>query len=529
MNISQSSQIKQLALLLKEHRLLIVALTIALAVRLLFLFFYPELNFPDAKGYRTIGEELLSHKLITNHIYMPLYPLLTAISGSKFNSLILDILISTSTVFVIYILSFKIFSSKFSAIFSALFASVYPHFIFYSISGLTETSFTFLTLLSFYFLYSKKYNLGIVTLVTGILIKPSFDLLNPFLIFTFAHLIHCEGFRKSFFLVIRYLIVYSLFMTPWWIHQYTKYNEFVRLTLADGIILYSGNNEINKTGGGIGRRNGESDVDFSKFEKIKNPIEKNNAMKDAAFNFISDNKIRFVELAGLKFVRFWRLWPYADEYSQWHIIASSLLSYGVVLILSLYFLFIASPYFLKILIPVFITFLYLTLVHMITIGSIRYRFPLEPFLIIFSGYVFKEKFGKLQNLDIYKAIKSKYLNFTFIRFLFIGVINTLFGLSIIFALKYFLNFSDIYANLFGYITGFLFSFFMHGKHTFKFNGNIKAAVLRYLLIIISAYLSNLSIVLHLIDLGVNSYISQTLGLIPYILVSYFGSKYFVYK
>jgi hypothetical protein len=46
--------------------------------------------------------------------------------------------------------------------------------------------------------------------------------------------------------------------------------------------------------------------------------------------------------------------------------------------------------------PILALSLYLTLVHMVTIGSIRYRFPLEPFLIIFAGYFFVDLFKNKQ-------------------------------------------------------------------------------------------------------------------------------------
>ena len=31
-------------------------------------------------------------------------------------------------------------------------------------------------------------------------------------------------------------------MTPWWVHNYKKYDHFVRLSLGDGIAFYVGNN-----------------------------------------------------------------------------------------------------------------------------------------------------------------------------------------------------------------------------------------------------------------------------------------------
>ena len=119
--------------------------------------------------------------------------------------------------------------------------------------------------------------------------------------------------------------------------------------------------------------------------------------------YIVNNPRNFVDLAGLKFLRFWRLWPHTEYYKQWYVVAASLLSYGLVLFLAIGFVFRNAKKYFREVIPIFALIGYLTIVHMVTIGSIRYRFPLEPFLIIFACYflvdVLKDKawFIKFQN------------------------------------------------------------------------------------------------------------------------------------
>jgi hypothetical protein len=192
-------------------------------------------------------------------------------------------------------------------------------------------------------------------------------------------------------------------MSPWWVYQHDKYGQFVRLTLADGIILYSGNNPMNKTGGGVGNRTGISDVDLTKFYQISDPIERNNEMKKEAIEYIMANPTHFVKMSAVKFIRFWRLWPFTEHYQQWYIFASSLLSYGVVLALSVGFLLRNTKNNIIKLLPIFALIVYLTLVHMVTIGSIRYRFPLEPFLIIFASQFL---FDSMKNNFLYRKIEK---------------------------------------------------------------------------------------------------------------------------
>jgi len=394
---------------IKQNYWLSGLLLFAFLLRLFLFYVYPDQNFPDAGAYRTMGVELFSGDLVSNHIYMPLYPILTYIAGSEGVQILIDIILSVVMVYIIYALSMQLFNNKASALLAAFIATLYPHFIFYSISGLTETLFTVLLLFSFLSFYKNQFTLAIVILALAILVRPTLDLINPLLVFIFGFFVFQNGYKKSIKHVFIYTLVYFTLMAPWWIYQNNKYGDFVRLTLADGVVLYSGNNSMNVTGGGVGRRNGVSDADLRIFNNIKDPIERNNAMKEEAFNYIIDNPTHFIKMAVIKLVRFWRLWPYTEHYQQWYIIASSLLSYGIVLIFSIGFIIKHSREKFLLLLPIFILIMYLSVVHMVTIGSIRYRFPLEPFLIIFASYYFVDLTKNFSWLNKIQDL-VKYLN-----------------------------------------------------------------------------------------------------------------------
>jgi hypothetical protein len=378
---------------IQKNKWLSGILLLALVLRLLIFFLYPDQNFPDARAYRTMGYQIFNGEMISNHIYMPLYPIITYIAGSINTQILIDIFLSTAMVLAVYMLSMELFNNKIGALIAAFTTALYPHFIFYSLSGLTETSFTLMLLVSFLFFYKEKTLFAIFFLALAILIRPSLDLINPILVFIFSFFVFKLGYLQSLKRVSIYILIYVLLMSPWWIYQYDKYGEFVRLTLADGVVLYSGNNPMNITGGGVGNKSGRSDVDLRKFNNISDPIKRNDTMKQEAVKYIVDKPVHFIKMAAVKFARFWRLWPFTEHYQQWYIVASSLLSYGVVLALSIGFVFRnAQENFIKLL-PIFALITYLTLVHMVTIGSIRYRLPLEPFLIIFASHFFVD-FGK---------------------------------------------------------------------------------------------------------------------------------------
>jgi hypothetical protein len=60
------------------------------------------------------------------------------------------------------------------------------------------------------------------------------------------------------------------------------------------------------------------------------------------------------------------------------------LSFGPILVLGLIAAFSLRKQFWTLL-PVYLLFAYFTAVHMVTIASLRYRLPLEPFLILLAA------------------------------------------------------------------------------------------------------------------------------------------------
>jgi len=120
------------------------------------------------------------------------------------------------------------------------------------------------------------------------------------------------------------------------------------------------------------------------------------------------------------------------------------------------------------------------------------------------------------------------LSNTVVRFVFVGIANTLIGLSLIFVAKGLLGAGDVVANAFGYGVGMLVSFALNRSWTFVHKGPTGRAFVIFLVVQGVAYSLNLVCVLAMIGLGVDSYVSQVLGMPPYIVVSYLGSRYFAF-
>ena len=257
---------------------LFLVLAVALASRLLALYLFPQVYFPDDSAYTIAGEQLFNGGMIKIDNVMPLHAIFYYIMNIIASAKVANIFISMMTVLAVYYLSNAIFDNELASRVASLVWAVYPHAIFYSITGLTETLYVFILLIAFFFLYRKQFIVASIFIVLSILHRPTLDLIGPILVFFFSYYVHSLSRRETLKNVTIYILVYVVMMGPWWVHQYVKYDQFVRLNLGDGIVLYSGNNELNKSGGGVNSDKGV-DFDISWIEDIDNPIEVNQALK----------------------------------------------------------------------------------------------------------------------------------------------------------------------------------------------------------------------------------------------------------
>lgn len=334
----------------------------------------------DAIAFRDSAAALMQSGHIRDSFQMPLYPLLIAIAGPGIGQLAADILLSALLTWLVGALSFEIFADRLAAIFSALAIACYPPLIFMAIVGTSETLFIVLVILSFLFWYRGSFAPAAVFAVLAILTRPVFDVFAPMLVVVFAVMVHRLTPVQTVKRLLGYAVIYCALMAPWWVSNYHAYGEFVRLTAGGGTALYAGNNPRNTTGGG----NLGEDYDLSGFVHITHPVERDRALTKAATDYIVQNPKRFFELAWLKFTRIWRPWPVNASYSSLPIILATAGSFLPVLLLGAAGI-VLKRRMLRRLSPVYLFAIGYTAVHMIIVGTIRYRLPLEPFLIVFAA------------------------------------------------------------------------------------------------------------------------------------------------
>lgn len=364
-----------------DKRWLTVILIVAFAARLAVAVLLPDQNFDDADGYRAAGTQLWQGSTMDSIYIMPLYPLLVGLTGGPWGQWLLDAALSTASVWLVHRLAFELFGDRIVALFAAAGMAVYPYFIFYAAVGLTEPLFVTLILAAFLAWYRGAFTVAAVCAVLAILTRPSIEPLAPLLVVYFGLAVHRLSMRTTLRHVAVYALVYVGLMLPWWAHNYAKYGQFVRLNLAFGFLLHAGNNATNQSGGGI------VGVDWNHHYKgIADPVVRDRAYRDDAVAFIKQNPGRAIELAWMKFQRFWRLWPYTPQFAAPSYVVMSLASYFPVLLLTLAYLLIwGRAHFVRIL-PILAFAGYLTAIHMLLVSSIRYRLPIEPFMIVFASF-----------------------------------------------------------------------------------------------------------------------------------------------
>jgi putative flippase GtrA len=124
-----------------------------------------------------------------------------------------------------------------------------------------------------------------------------------------------------------------------------------------------------------------------------------------------------------------------------------------------------------------------------------------------------------------KAIIDK-LDPRFIKFLFVGGLNTLFGYGM-FALFIYFHFHYSIASLLATMLGVLFNFKTTGKLVFKSNDN--RLILRFIGVYVIVYLLNILFLKILQLFGMNVYFSGAIVILPLAILSYLLNSRYVFN
>jgi 4-amino-4-deoxy-L-arabinose transferase-like glycosyltransferase len=181
-----------------------------------------------------------------------------------------------------------------------------------------------------------------------------------------------------------------LTISPWWIRNYVVTGHFVPTTLQVGASLYDGLNPL--ADGGSNMRLGD---DYAgPIRQVSPPNEPAEYRRDqhlaaAAIDFARNNPLRALELAGIKFLRTWNIWPNEPELRSWPLRLAVTATYLPLLVLGLW----GAVQFSKRGWPYVLCWLpmpYFALLHIVFVGSIRYREPAMVAMIPLAAGVVSE-------------------------------------------------------------------------------------------------------------------------------------------
>jgi len=244
---------------------------------------------------------------------------------------------------------------------------------------LYSTWFAFLSALTVYFRPSWLY----------------FSLFVIFAYFVYSLLLHKSTesmlFRPHVRAIIITLIfapVFSLCVAPWWVRNYQVTGRFVVTTLQMGPSLYDG---LSPTA------TGASDMAFAdEFRRLERErpthgsrdtyeYRVNERTKQAAIDWAKKNLGRVCELAVIKFFRLWNIWPNEPAFAGPMIRLIVFITYTPILVLALIGFVVTcrcSFDYAVLILPA----IYLTMLHVIFVSSLRYRVPAMLCLMILAAY-----------------------------------------------------------------------------------------------------------------------------------------------
>ena len=188
---------------------------------------------------------------------------------------------------------------------------------------------------------------------------------------------------------------YGLIMSPWWLRNYDIHNEVVLTNIGQiGKVFYAGNNALNKTGGGI---NG-IDISLEDLDRFRDQNLSDGAMINEALNWIKNNPTDWIILEFKKIIRFYSPFFHSERYNTFFYNTLSVLTYGTILLFSIISIFRNSNLALSFGIMLLYSIL-LTGIHLVFIVSMRYRLPIEPFMIIMASEPLTRIFNRYKSKD----------------------------------------------------------------------------------------------------------------------------------
>jgi 4-amino-4-deoxy-L-arabinose transferase-like glycosyltransferase len=403
---------------LSKH-LLIGILVLALGARLAVAIMTASWVFPSDKNFWKFGyengqiaaslamgngfswPEWSNYPLGATSWMAPIYPLIMAATFEIFGifsrqaamALILFLsIVSALSCVLLYFIGERLYNAQVGFL-AAFLLAIYPPSINYAVRNLWDTTLFTCCLLLIILMFLKLVNrsdikgsfwLGMMLGFTA-LINPIVVIAIPF---TFVGLFLNSNITRG--AIIKRLsltiIAFCLVISPWLVRNYLVFGQFTFIKSNFGYELYKGMNDetrdneehlVSRTH--ISRVFTESERQFL---EQSDEATRNRFLLQKGVNFILEHPLLYIEQT---IVRFFRFWTYMKPIDRWEA-NISLILFLILLTLSIIGLIISKMNRRDVqLVLLFLLALplpyYFTLVR-----AFRYRFPIEPILIVFAAY-----------------------------------------------------------------------------------------------------------------------------------------------
>jgi 4-amino-4-deoxy-L-arabinose transferase-like glycosyltransferase len=342
---------------------------------------------PDQEEYLALGRNLLHQGALYFHdgrfdqdVYAyrtPGYPVFIAMLGGSVRSVrVAQALIDTSTVLAVWMLARRWMGGR-SALAAGILVALNPLLIYFSGLILSETLYTALLAWGVWLATTRqRWVAGVVVLALGAMVRPAgigLVVVVPMVAGWMG-----RGWRTGLLRGVIGAGVLLMVFGIWADRNQRVLGQKVWVTTNEGITRYDGFNE---------RADGSSNQWFVKeMPRLRDmdELQRDDVLSQMAAAYVAEHPGRVLELAGSKIARTWSPWPLSEQFGSAKYILVGV-AYSVPLF-GLALLGLASRR-IKWLVKVMLATpaLYFTVVHALSVGSLRYRVPAEPELAVIAA------------------------------------------------------------------------------------------------------------------------------------------------
>ena len=375
---------------------LIFTAAVVLRLGIVLAFPPPDLSINDGTSWDRIAQSLLAGQGFVEYgkptaVRPPAYPLfLASVYGIFGHSLraarIIQAILGACTCVLIFWTGLKFLDEK-TAFFGSLLSCFYPSLVIYPAIIGSEVLYTFLLALLIWVLTDALTKASLQRFLwAGILLGAANLCRSTLILFPFfllALLFPLRANRKSILYLALATAVSFAVIAPWTLRNYRIFGGFMPVNVSSGQLFWVGTLEDSG-----GQYVGNEYPGYRQFDPLLgDPIAWEKAMFRAGLKNIRDKPLVFAKLTALKFYRLWfepigrnvlaaRSPALARAYSAGHATLVLLAFWGLV----------CSWGKRENLWVVYALFFYFGVMHNLVAPMARFRYPIEPYLVLFAVY-----------------------------------------------------------------------------------------------------------------------------------------------